>query len=167
MQQTTVLVDTAGPAALPARLQALLPDARVIGCPAWQLLAYAPVVEALVCAEAVVDATLLRLAPGLRMVQTLGPSLEQVDLEACARRGVYVANIPWGQRSGAPDVARLVEAGRPETDLYASTLARIVAGNIRRLRRGQAPVFWANPPAWLDAEQARCGRIVAARPETA
>lgn len=166
MQQFTVLVEAAD-SALPARLQALLPEARVIHCPAWRLLAYAPLTEALVIETAVVDATLLRLSPRLCMVQTLGPALEHVDLAACAQRGVYVANIPWGQPNGVLDVARLVEAGQPESEVYASTLARIAAGNLRRLRRGQAPLFWANPPAWLDAEQARYGRIVAGRSETA
>ena len=57
--------------------------------------------------------------------------------------------------------ARLVEAGEPPSEMAASTLARIVAGNVHRLARGQAPLFWLNPPPWLDAEQAACGRAVA------
>jgi hypothetical protein len=109
----------------------------------------------------------LRLAPRPRLVQLLGPRLERVDLPSCGRRGVYVANVPWGSRSGEPGFARLVEGGEPSAELAESTLARIATGNIRRLLRGQAPLFWVNPPAWLDAEQALCGRTVVAEPRSA
>jgi D-isomer specific 2-hydroxyacid dehydrogenase-like protein len=167
MNATTILLGSSQPQAFQERLATLLPEMRCLASQPWDLAAQALRADAIVVDDATVDETVLRLAPRLRLVQVLGPDLERIDLDACARYGVYVANVPWGRQVGAPGFARLVESGIPGRDLAASTLARIVAGNVRRLERGQAPLFWANPPTWLDPEQALCGRSVTTREQSA
>jgi hypothetical protein len=167
MTATTILLGSSQPRAFKERLAALLPEMRCLASQPWDLTAHALRADAIVVDDAVVDETVLRLAPRLRLIQALGPNLDRVDLDACGRFGVYVANVPWGRQISAPGFARLVESGEPARDLAASTLARIVAGNVRRLERGQAPLFWANPPAWLDREQALCGRSIAASERSA
>ena len=163
---TTILVGS-GESAVFGRLMALLPEADCRHCRAWDLPSHAAAAEVLVVDDAFVDEGLLRLAPRLRLVQLLGPGLSRVDLEACGRRGVYIASVPWCICTGEPSFGRLVEPGEPASELAASTLARVVAGNVRRLLRGQAPLFWANPPACVDPDQAFCGRAVVAGQQSA
>jgi hypothetical protein len=167
MTATTLLLGSSQPQAFLERLTALLPELRCLASRPWDLALQASRADAIVLGDAVIDETVLRLALRLRLIQVLGPGLEQVDLDACGRFGVYVANVPWGRQVAVPGFARLVESGEPTSEVSASTLARIVAGNVRRLRRGQAPLFWTNPPAWLDREQALCGRAIAARGQSA
>jgi hypothetical protein len=133
----------------------------------WHLAAQASRADVLVLGDAMIHETVLRLVPRLRLIQVLGSGLERVDLDACGRFGVYVANMPWGRAAAVPGFARLVVGGEPTSEVPASRLARIVAGNVRRLQRGQAPLFWTNPPAWLDRDQALCGRAIAAREQSA
>jgi hypothetical protein len=167
MTGTTLLLGCGQPRAFLERLAALLPEIRCLASQPWDLVAQASWADAIVLGDAMIDETVLRLAPRLRLIQVLGPGLERVDLGACRQFGVYVANMPWGHPVAVPGFARLVEGGEPTSEVSASTLARIVAGNVRRLQRGQAPLFWTNPPAWLDREQALCGRVIAAGEQSA
>ena len=81
-----------------------------------------------------------------------------IDLEACGRHGVYVAGVGWGVRTGDTGVGRLVELGEPPAEEAASILAQVTADNVRRLLGGRAPLFWLNPPAWMDPDLALRGR---------
>src|SRR5437763_8103722 len=103
----TVLIATNEDSTFRRRLAALLPELPVVTCRPWDLAAHSLRAAVLVVDGAVVDDTLLRLAPRLRLVQVLGPRLDEVDLAACGRRGVLVAGVPWGNRAGEPGPARL------------------------------------------------------------
>lgn len=166
MATTTLLIGSGEPS-IHRCLAVLLPEAECRQCWAWDLPSHAGWAEILAVDGATVDEGLLRLAPRLRLVQVLGPSAARIDLEACGRRGVYVASVPWGIRTGQTGFARLVELGEPPPDEAGAILARVVAGNARRLVHGLAPLFWVNPPAWMDADQALHGRAAVARSMTA
>lgn len=161
MATTTLLIGSAEPS-VHRGLAALLPEVDCRRCRAWDLPAHAGRADILALDGTVVDEGLLRLAPRLRLVQALGPSLARIDLEACGRHGVYVASVPWGVRTGQPGFGRLVELGQPPADQAAAIVAQVVAGNARRLLRGQVPLFWVNPPAWMDPDQALRGQATLA-----
>jgi len=102
----------------------------------------------------VVDEALLERAPGLRAVGRAGVGVDNVDLEACERRGVVVFNAPTGNtRSTAeltlglllaaarrlPEVDRSVRAGRWERGAMAGAqLAGRILGVIGVGRIGSA-----------------------------
>jgi phosphoglycerate dehydrogenase-like enzyme len=66
--------------------------------------------EMLVVRPVTVDDGLLSRAPALKLVQQWGAGAEGIDLEACARRGVYACNVPsigTGNAEGVAEVAFL------------------------------------------------------------
>ena len=66
--------------------------------------------EMLVVRPVTVDDGLLSRAPALKLVQQWGAGAEGIDLEACARRGVYACNVPsigTGNAEGGAEVAFL------------------------------------------------------------
>jgi glyoxylate reductase len=60
----------------------------------WPLVGKRPDAEVLVVVGAVVDDAVLGLLPGLRLVANYGVGYDDVDVAACARRGVAVTNTP-------------------------------------------------------------------------
>jgi hypothetical protein len=151
-----ILIGSNHHAALRRQLEALLPDTAIETCYGWELHARLARADVLVVDEATLDDALLERAPGLRLVQVLGSRLERIDLEACGQRGVYVARLPGSQSAVRP----LHSSELPLPELTHTIVARVAAGNVRRLARGQVPLFWVNPPSWLDAAQALYGRAV-------
>lgn len=73
------------------------------------------------------DDEALQHAPRLRMISILGTGTDNVDLAACARRGIVVTNTPG---VGAPSVAELTLA-------LILAVARAIPISDARLRRGE------------------------------
>jgi glyoxylate reductase len=100
-----------------------------------------PDVEALVVVAQVVDDRLLDLLPSLRIVANYGVGYDGVDVEACARRGVAVANTPGVLDAATADLA---------FGLLLAAQRRIVEGD-RYVRDGRWGTDWAE--AVLLAEE--------------
>jgi len=100
-----------------------------------------PDVEALVVVAQVVDDRLLDLLPSLRIVANYGVGYDGVDVEACARRGVAVANTPGVLDAATADLA---------FGLLLAAQRRIVEGD-RYVREGRWGTDWAE--AVLLAEE--------------
>jgi len=98
-------------------------------------------VEALVVVAQVVDDRLLDLLPSLRIVANYGVGYDGVDVEACARRGVAVANTPGVLDAATADLA---------FGLLLAAQRRIVEGD-RYVRDGRWGTDWAE--AVLLAEE--------------
>ena len=60
----------------------------------WPIAGPRPGVEVLAVVAATVDDELLELLPDLRLVAGYGVGYDEIDVEACARRGVAVTNTP-------------------------------------------------------------------------
>jgi glyoxylate reductase len=121
-----------------------LRDAEVARGPLLQALdGGRPGVRALVPVSDRVDDEVLALLPDLRLVANLGVGVDNVDLAACARRGVAVTNTPGVVDGATADLAfalllatsrKLVEAdawvrgGRWESEGTEPLLARDVCG---------------------------------------
>lgn len=69
-----------------------------------------------------VDAALLALAPKLRVVGRGGVGLDNIDLDACRRRGVCVVSTPDANTQAVVEyvLALMLDALRPRTDLDAA-----------------------------------------------
>jgi len=100
-----------------------------------------PDVEALVVVAQVVDDRLLDLLPSLRIVANYGVGYDGVDVKACARRGVAVANTPGVLDAATADLA---------FGLLLAAQRRIVEGD-RYVRDGRWGTDWAE--AVLLAEE--------------
>ncbi|MDI3316998.1 MAG: 2-hydroxyacid dehydrogenase [Bacillota bacterium] len=92
-----------------------------------------------------VDEAVLEQAPGVRLVQQWGAGLDTVDIDACSRRGVPVANVPSAGTGNAESVAewallgalavsRRIEEARRNLDGGSATWGRPVG----RLLMGKA-----------------------------
>jgi glyoxylate reductase len=108
------------------------------------LTAPRPDVDALAVVGEVIDARTLELFPNLRLVANYGVGYDDIDVAACAARGVAVANTPGVLNAATADLAlalilatrrRVVEsdsfvrAGRWGTDWASTTLlAQEVSG---------------------------------------
>ena len=106
-----------------------------------------PDVEALVVVAQVVDDRLLDLLPSLRIVANYGVGYDGVDVEACARRGVAVANTPGVLDAATADLA---------FGLLLAAQRRIVEGD-RYVRDGRWGTDWAE--AVLLAEEVSGGTL--------
>jgi glyoxylate reductase len=114
-----------------------LPDVELVAG-AWpgSLDAGRPEVEALVVANETVDAAVLELLPGLRLVANFGVGYDRVDVAACAARGVAVTNTPGVLDAATADLAfGLVLAAR----------RRIVEGD-RLVREERWGTPWSEGP---------------------
>jgi glyoxylate reductase len=94
-----------------------------------------PDVEALAVVAEVVDGRLLDLLPNLRVVANYGVGYDDVDVEACERRGVAVTNTPGVLDAATADLA---------FGLVLAVRRRIVEGD-RYLREGRWGSGWAEP----------------------
>ena len=94
-----------------------------------------PEVEACVVVNQRVDASVLDLLPGLRLVASYGVGYDQVDVEACRARGVAVTNTPGVLDAATADLALA---------LVLACRRRVVAGD-RFVRAGSWASGWAKP----------------------
>ncbi|MCW3038583.1 MAG: Glyoxylate reductase [Solirubrobacterales bacterium] len=109
--------------------------------PALRALVAATDPDGILCAlTEQIDATLLRAAPGLRVVANFAVGTDNIDLAACAARGVAVGNTP--------DVL---------TDATADLAFALLLAAARRLAEGERDVragAWTTwvPDGWLGAD---------------
>jgi glyoxylate reductase len=85
--------------------------------------------EALAVVHEVVDDTTLALLPSLRLVANYGAGYDEIDVEACAARGVTVTNTPGVLDAATADLA---------FGLVLALRRRVVEGD-RLLRQGEWP----------------------------
>jgi glyoxylate reductase len=95
-----------------------------------------PDVEALVVANEDVDAGVLELLPGLRVVANFGVGYDRIDVTACAARGVAVTNTPGVLDSATADLA---------VGLMLAARRRIVEGD-GLVRAGRWATAWSEGP---------------------
>lgn len=109
-----------------------------------ELLARLPQCDALVTRSATaVTAELLRHAPRLRIVGRAGVGVDNIDVDACSRRGIMVINAPYGNVVSAaehtvglllalvrriPDAHQSLKALRWDRSIYGTELYRKTVG---------------------------------------
>jgi glyoxylate reductase len=93
-------------------------------------------VEALVAANEVVDEAVLERLPDLRLVANFGVGYDQVDVAACAARGVAVTNTPGVLDAATADLAMA---------LLLAARRRVVEGD-RLVRAGAWGAPWSAGP---------------------
>ena len=101
----------------------------------WPVTGPRPGVEVLAVVAATVDDELLGLLPDLRLVAGYGVGYDEIDVEACARRGVAVTNTPDALGVATADLTMA---------LVLASRRRVVEGDrfIRRASGGRAG-WWA------------------------
>ena len=102
----------------------------------WPLTGPRPGVEVLAVVAATVDDELLELLPDLRLVAGYGVGYDEIDVEACARRGVAVTNTPEALGIATADLTMA---------LLLASRRRVVEGD-RFVREGK----WAS--GWVVGE---------------
>ena len=102
----------------------------------WPVAGPRPGVEVLAVVAATVDDELLELLPDLRLVAGYGVGYDEIDVEACARRGVAVTNTPDALGTATADLTMALVLG---------CRRRIVEGD-RFVREGR----WAS--GWVVGE---------------
>ena len=102
----------------------------------WPVTGPRPGVEVLAVVAATVDDELLDLLPDLRLVAGYGVGYDEIDVEACARRGVAVTNTPDALGIATADLTMA---------LVLATRRRLVEGD-RFVREGK----WAS--GWVVGE---------------
>jgi glyoxylate reductase len=102
----------------------------------WPVAGSRPGVEVLAVVAATVDDELLDLLPDLRLVAGYGVGYDEIDVEACARRGVAVTNTPDALGIATADLTMA---------LVLATRRRLVEGD-RFVREGK----WAS--GWVVGE---------------
>jgi glyoxylate reductase len=100
-------------------------------------------IEALAIVAEPVDEHMLELLPNLRVVANYGAGYDLIDVEACRRRGVAVANTPGATSAATADLA---------FGLILAVRRRIVAGD-SFVRSGRWGSGWADEP--LKGEEVR------------
>ncbi|HXH84648.1 MAG TPA: phosphoglycerate dehydrogenase [Candidatus Tectomicrobia bacterium] len=152
------------------------------GAPRETLLAALATAEALVTRSATaVTAALLDRAPALRIVGRAGVGIDNIDVEACSRRGVVVVNAPHGNVVSAAEhtVAMLLALVRrvPEAharlkaltwdrslygaELYRKTIGIVglgkVGSRVAARLRGFEPTLLAHDPYIPEARASDLG----------
>lgn len=105
MTSPSILFASAGFAAARAHLGAALPDARIAGIDATEIIAKGAEADVLIPTMARVDGALMDAVSGLRLVIQFGSGIEGVDIEAASARGIAVANVPTAGTGNAESVA--------------------------------------------------------------
>jgi glyoxylate reductase len=130
----------------------------------WPLVGKRPDAEVLVVVGAVVDDAVLGLLPGLRLVANYGVGYDDVDVAACARRGVAVTNTPDALGVATADLTMA---------LVLSVRRRVVESD-RFVREGRWGTEWVSGTLMGDevggatlglVGLGRIGNAVAARAE--
>jgi glyoxylate reductase len=98
----------------------------------WPVTGPRPGVEVLAVVAATVDDELLGLLPDLRLVAGYGVGYDEIDVEACARRGVAVTNTPDALGVATADLTMA---------LVLASRRRVVEGD-RFIREGQWGSGW-------------------------
>ena len=99
----------------------------------WPVTGARPGVEVLAVVAASVDDALLDLLPDLRLVANYGVGYDEIDVEACARRGVAVTNTPDALGIATADLTMA---------LVLATRRRLVEGD-RFVREGKWASGWS------------------------
>ena len=102
--------------------------------PLGELSAPRPDVEALLVGNEPIDDALLELLPNLRLVANFAVGYDQIDVEACTRRGIAVTNTPGVLTAATADLAFA---------LLLATARRVVEGD-RQIRAGAWVGGWAD-----------------------
>ena len=98
----------------------------------WPIAGPRPGVEVLAVVAATVDDELLELLPDLRLVAGYGVGYDEIDVEACARRGVAVTNTPDALGVATADLTMA---------LVLASRRRVVEGD-RFVREGKWASGW-------------------------
>ena len=98
----------------------------------WPVTGPRPGVQVLAVVAATVDDELLELLPDLRLVAGYGVGYDEIDLEACARRGVAVTNTPDALGVATADLTMA---------LVLASRRRVVEGD-RFVREGKWASGW-------------------------
>ena len=98
----------------------------------WPIAGPLPGVEVLAVVAATVDDELLELLPDLRLVAGYGVGYDEIDVEACARRGVAVTNTPDALGVATADLTMA---------LVLASRRRVVEGD-RFVREGKWASGW-------------------------
>jgi glyoxylate reductase len=114
-----------------------------------ELTAPRPGVEALIAGNEPVGDELLALLPDLRLVANFGVGFDQVDIAACARRGVAVTNTPGVLDDATADLAFA---------LLLAAQRRIVVGD-RQIRAGEWQNGWQGAQFGTDVSGSTLGIV--------
>jgi glyoxylate reductase len=117
--------------------------------PLAELTAPRPGVEALIAGNEPVGDELLALLPDLRLVANFGVGFDQVDVAACARRGVVVTNTPGVLDDATADLAFA---------LLLAAQRRIVVGD-RQIRAGEWQNGWQGAQFGTDVSGSTLGIV--------
>jgi glyoxylate reductase len=133
----------------------LLDDVEIV--PLAALTAPRPGIGALIAANEPVDDRVLDLLPDLRLVANYAVGYDQVDVEACRRRGVVVSNTPGVLDTTTADLAFA---------LLLATQRRLIEGD-RLVRAGEWTEGWQEAPLGTDIGGSTLGIVGLGRIGTA
>lgn len=92
---------------LTERLEAHLPDCRIVHCPVEEILSNLQGINVIIPGMTKITKEIIDAAPDLKLIHQAGVGLEGVDIEAASRRKIPVANVPSLGSGNAESVAEL------------------------------------------------------------